>query len=80
MNILGGGGLGKTKTRMVNFVEPSAYLFGTSNFETSCQQGGVYNRDFVGVRIERVSPVRCFARAVFVTADHVNTYLTHPLV
>ncbi len=33
------------------------YFYGVKDFSTACQQGGVYNRDFVTVRIERVSPV-----------------------
>lgn len=40
---------------MVNFVPPKEYMFGTAGFDTFSQQGGVYNRPFVGVRIERVA-------------------------
>jgi len=39
---------------MVNFVSPEDYLFGTENFDSSCQQGGIYNRAYCGVRIEKV--------------------------
>jgi uncharacterized FlaG/YvyC family protein len=41
------------KATMVNFFKPSEYFYGT-NPEIS-QQGGPYNRPFVGVRVERVS-------------------------
>ncbi len=52
MNILGG----VEGADMVNMVEPSDYLYGTFGWETYAQQGGVYNRDFVGVRVERCAP------------------------
>ena len=52
MNILGG----VEGADMVNMVEPSDYLYGTHGWETYAQQGGVYNRDFVGVRVERCAP------------------------
>eukprot|EP00613_Pedinella_sp_CCMP2098_P044447 CAMPEP_0171775800 /NCGR_PEP_ID=MMETSP0991-20121206/56734_1 /TAXON_ID=483369 /ORGANISM="non described non described, Strain CCMP2098" /LENGTH=371 /DNA_ID=CAMNT_0012382057 /DNA_START=158 /DNA_END=1270 /DNA_ORIENTATION=+ len=55
MNILGGPALALPDARMVNFVAPQEYLYGTGGFATYAQQGGVYNRDVVGVRIERVS-------------------------
>ena len=42
---------------MVNFIEPSKYIYGTADFATSCQQGGAYNRDVIGVRVEHVSEV-----------------------
>ena len=52
MNILGG----VEGADMVNMVDPSDYLYGTHGWETYAQQGGVYNRDFVGVRVERCAP------------------------
>lgn len=52
MNILGGDALDRGG-RMVNFGRPEDYLYGTAAYDGWCQQGGVYNRDFVGVRIER---------------------------
>lgn len=55
MNILGGEALGLPGARMVNFVNPAEYMYGVHGFETFSQQGGVYNRPFIGVRIERVS-------------------------
>jgi hypothetical protein len=51
MNIFGG-----VEGDMVNFVEPSDYLYGTHGWETYAQQGGAYQRDFVGVRVERCAP------------------------
>lgn len=54
MNIL--GDFDDPESSMVNFVEPSDYYFGTKGFESFAQQGGVYNRPFVGLRIENVSP------------------------
>ena len=52
MNILGG----VEGADMVNMVDPSDYLYGTHGWETYAQQGGAYNRDFVGVRVERCAP------------------------
>ena len=52
MNILGGPALDRG-ARMVNFGRPEEYLYGTDAFDGWCQQGGAYNRDIVGVRIER---------------------------
>ena len=52
MNILGG----VEGADMVNMVEPSDYLYGTHGWDTYAQQGGAYNRDFVGVRVERCAP------------------------
>ena len=40
---------GKT---MVNFIDPTEYIFGIDSFESGGEQGGVYNRTIVGVRIE----------------------------
>jgi len=57
MNILGGSALSLPGGRMVNFVEPSDYLYGTRGFETYCQQGGCYNRDMISLRVQRVSKV-----------------------
>ena len=53
MNILGGDAMHLEGARMVNFVPPADYIYGTRDFDTACQQGGAYNRDFVGVRVER---------------------------
>ena len=39
---------------MVNFVPPQEFIFGTDG--ELAQQGGVYNRPFVSVRVENVSP------------------------
>jgi hypothetical protein len=55
MNILGDLDAA-SDARMVNFVPPPEYLYGTRGFDTFAQQGGVYNRPFVGLRIERVAP------------------------
>lgn len=55
---------------MVNFVSPKEYIFGTSGFDTYAQQGGVYNRPFVGVRVERVAAGATDAmHAYFVALD-----------
>ncbi|MES1906831.1 MAG: hypothetical protein MHM6MM_000060 [Cercozoa sp. M6MM] len=43
---------------MVHFLSPSRYLFGTHGFEDRCEQGGIYNRAFCGIRIENVAPER----------------------
>eukprot|EP00759_Apiculatamorpha_spiralis_P046443 PhF_6_TR42822/c0_g1_i2/m.64833 len=48
--------VGKTPgTQLVNIVPQSEYLFGLSDLE-KCQQGGIYNRSFYGLRIENVNP------------------------
>eukprot|EP01012_Entosiphon_sulcatum_P011570 TRINITY_DN17073_c0_g1_i1.p1 TRINITY_DN17073_c0_g1~~TRINITY_DN17073_c0_g1_i1.p1 ORF type:complete len:346 (+),score=86.60 TRINITY_DN17073_c0_g1_i1:36-1073(+) len=49
MNIVGLPGF-----EMVNFVNLSDYLFGTTGWEKT-EQGGVYNRNFVGVRVEELA-------------------------
>ena len=66
MNICGVRG-----KEMVNFLEPSEYLFGVEKFGGACQQGGVYNRAWCGVRVERVErdphgwrPLHCSCRQV----------------
>lgn len=49
MNIVGF----KTETNeMVNFIPPEEYFFGTGKFAEGCEQMGVYNRNFVSIRIE----------------------------
>jgi hypothetical protein len=53
MNIL--GDLDQPDARMINFVSPADYFYGTRGFTSFAQQGGVYNRPFVGVRIENVA-------------------------
>lgn len=53
MNIL--GDFSKPNSQMINFQKPEDYWYGTKGFETFSQQGGVYNRPFVGVRIENVT-------------------------
>jgi len=54
MNILGGNQISGPDTAMVNFASPSEYLYGTAGFDSFAQQGGVYNRPVIGVRVERV--------------------------
>jgi len=48
MNIVGGHG----DRDMVHFLDPSAYLFGSDT--RGNEQGGIYNRSYAGVRIERL--------------------------
>lgn len=69
MNILGG----VEGADMVNFVEPSDYVYGTRGWETYAQQGGAYNRDFVGLRVERCSPGAVDAMHAFFEALDVRT-------
>ncbi|MES1906829.1 MAG: hypothetical protein MHM6MM_000060 [Cercozoa sp. M6MM] len=55
---------------MVHFLSPSRYLFGTHGFEDRCEQGGIYNRAFCGIRIENVAPERLEAlHAYFVALE-----------
>lgn len=37
---------------MVNFIEPEEYFFGTKKYFEGAEQMGVYNRNFVSIRIE----------------------------
>ena len=69
MNILGG----VEGADMVNFVDPSDYVYGTRGWETYAQQGGAYNRDFVGLRVERCSPGAVDAMHAFFQALDVRT-------
>lgn len=40
---------------MVHFMDAKMYLAGTKNFTSgACEQGGMYNRNFCGLRLERV--------------------------
>ena len=52
MNIM--GNFTDPDSTLINFFEPSDYFFGTD--PKIAQQGGVYSRPFVGVRIENVAP------------------------
>ena len=52
MNIM--GNFTDPDSTLINFFEPSDYFFGTD--PKVAQQGGVYSRPFVGVRIENVAP------------------------
>ena len=38
--------------KLVNFVDPTEYLYGTQFDDVGAEQGGAYNRQIVGVRIE----------------------------
>jgi hypothetical protein len=49
MNIVGMRG-----SQMVNFLHPSDYLFGDQKNLVGSEQGGIYHRSFVGIRIENV--------------------------
>ena len=40
---------------MVNFIPTEEYLFGTDKLDKECEQGGIYNRRFYGLRIQNVS-------------------------
>mmetsp|Transcript_17405 Transcript_17405/g.33031 ORF Transcript_17405/g.33031 Transcript_17405/m.33031 type:complete len:499 (+) Transcript_17405:70-1566(+) len=52
MNIM--GNFTDPDSTLINFFEPSEYFFGTD--PKIAQQGGVYSRPFVGVRIENAAP------------------------
>lgn len=39
---------------MVNFISTQEYLFGTAKLDKECEQGGIYNRRFYGIRLENV--------------------------
>lgn len=49
MNIVGASG-----RELVNFLKPEDYLYGTGVFDEGSEQGGVYNRGMVSVRVERL--------------------------
>jgi hypothetical protein len=71
MNIL--GSLDVEGSRMVNFVPPEEYLYGTRGWDSYAQQGGAYNRDVVGVRVERCAPGAIDAMHSFFEALHVRS-------
>lgn len=52
MNIM--GNFTDPDSTLINFFDPSEYFYGTD--PKVAQQGGVYSRPFVGVRIENVAP------------------------
>ena len=52
MNIVGNK---VENTKMVNFISTKEYLFGTDKFDRECEQSGIYNRTFYGIRIQKVS-------------------------
>jgi hypothetical protein len=45
--------VGQPHKEMVNFLDPSDYLYGTC-FDNGAEQGGVYNRTMISVRIEEL--------------------------
>lgn len=47
--------IGFESPQMVNFVKPEDFFFGTHGWHVGNEQGGIYNRNFVSLRIERVS-------------------------
>lgn len=71
MNIL--GALEAEGAQMVNFVPPAEYLYGTAGWETYAQQGGAYNRDIVGVRVERCTPGATDALHAYFEALHTRS-------
>lgn len=46
--------VGDPKRELVNFLKPQDYIYGTRNFDAGSEQGGVYNRGMVTVRIEEL--------------------------
>lgn len=43
----------RNQDRLVNFVDPTEYLYGTAFEAVGAAQGGAYNRRIIGVRIEK---------------------------
>lgn len=76
MNILGDLDAA-SDARMVNFVPPAEYLYGTRGYDTFAQQGGVYNRPFVGLRIERVAPGATDAMHAYYLALDARSHVGH---
>ena len=72
MNILGALDEAGTR-RMVNFVAPDDYLYGTEGWDSWAQQGGAYNRDIIGVRVERCTPGATDAMHAYFTALQVRS-------
>eukprot|EP00658_Telonema_sp_P-2_P034269 TRINITY_DN25031_c0_g1_i1.p1 TRINITY_DN25031_c0_g1~~TRINITY_DN25031_c0_g1_i1.p1 ORF type:complete len:327 (+),score=58.95 TRINITY_DN25031_c0_g1_i1:29-1009(+) len=73
MNINGHGEGRET----VNFVVPHEYLFGTEGWSGAVEQGGVYNRGFWGLRIERVPEGTVEALHAYYTACKLQLGLKH---
>ena len=70
MNIM--GDFTKPDSTLINFFKPSEYFYGTDPM--IAQQGGVYSRPFVGVRIENVAPgatdaLHSYYQAVFKASE-----------
>ena len=73
MNIL--GTYDTDGAHMVNFVEPSDYIYGTAGWKSFAQQGGAYNRDIVGVRVERCAPGAIDAMHAYFKALDLKTQI-----
>lgn len=53
--------VGNPKRPLVNFLEPVDYFYGTNVFDSGSEQGGLYNREYVSVRLEAVPPEKIVA-------------------
>ena len=47
--------VGLSDRSMVNFLDANEYFFGINKFTSSNEQGGIYNRHFYGLRIEKLN-------------------------
>lgn len=74
MNIL--GSLDSEGATMVNFVKPEDYLYGTHGWDTYAQQGGAYNRDVIGLRVERVAAGATDALHAYYEALHARSLVS----
>lgn len=74
MNILGG----VEGADLVHFVDPADYLYGTKGWDTYAQQGGAYNRDVIGVRVERCAPGSIDAMHAYYEALHLRSKIGDP--
>eukprot|EP00761_Pharyngomonas_kirbyi_P008812 gb/GECH01008824.1/.p1 GENE.gb/GECH01008824.1/~~gb/GECH01008824.1/.p1 ORF type:complete len:347 (+),score=51.06 gb/GECH01008824.1/:1-1041(+) len=45
---------GVSSGTIAHFIQPEEYFFGTNNFDSGAEQGGVYNRQMFSVRLEKV--------------------------
>lgn len=53
--------VGKPGREMVNFLRPEDYLYGTGVFDTGSEQGGVYNRGMISLRVEELPAEKLLA-------------------
>lgn len=67
--------VGLAEHELVNFLHPEDFFFST-NFDTKIgnEQGGIYNRNFVSMRIQRVPPEKILAMHQYFLDLHLRSH------